>query len=126
MTNELATVNNDKFFCTLNADSKRDKLIILKALNAATSLKDVSGTFKIVGIMTTAGTRPQTGGDCTNTYLILEDGSAYFSQSDGIARSAEWLHRIFTNEDIAEGIEVYVKPINLDGGRTLKTLDFVL
>ena len=127
MTNEITNVtNNDDYFCTLALDNKRDKLVILKALNAATSLNDVTGTFTIVGIMTMSGKRPQTGADCINTYLILADGSAYFSQSDGIARSAKRLHSMFTNDDIAEGIEVFVKIIDLEGGRKLKTLDFVL
>ena len=127
MSDEIMTTNaTDDYFCTLSIDNKRDKLIVLKALNAATSLTDVEGTFTIIGIMTTSGKRPNTNADCINTYLILEDGSAYFSQSDGIAKSAKWIHKIFTDEQIAEGIEVFVKPISLSGGRTLKTLDFVL
>ena len=128
MDNELMNTSNygSQFFCTLSADNKHEKLIILKALNAATSLNDVDGTFTIIGIMTTPGKRPQTNTDCINTYLILEDGSAYFSQSDGIAKSALYINKIFTKEEIAEGLEVFVKPISLSGGRTLKTLDFVL
>ena len=125
MTNEITAYNED-YFCTIATNDKRSKKIILNALNAATSLKEIEGTFTITGIMTTPGKRPQTDTDCTNTYLILEDGTAYFSQSDGIAKSARWLHKIFTDEEIAEGIEVFIKPISLSGGRTLKTLQFVL
>jgi len=128
MANEIMTTNsNDDYFCTLAAETKRDKMVIAKALNAATSLKDAGDKpFVIVGLMTTKGIRTQSGTECTNTYLIKEDGSALFSQSDGIARGAQWIRTIFTPDEIAEGLTVFVKPINLDGGRTLKTLDFVL
>ena len=114
------------YICTFDLTDKRNKLIVAKALNAATSLKDVNEPFIIKGIITTPGNRSQSGAACVNTYLVRDDGSAYFSQSDGIARSAGYIVGIFTAEEIAEGLKVYVNSISLDGGRTLKTLDFIL
>ena len=119
-------LGNGGYKCTLDMTDKRNKLIVMKALNAATSLKDVDGTFTINGIVTTPGIRSQSGAACTNVYLIKTDGSAYFSQSDGIARSVDWLCVLFTREEIADGIDICVKSIPLDNGRTLKTLEPVI
>lgn len=127
MSNAIITTNSvDDFFCTLAAESKRDKMIIAKAINNATSLKDVDGVFVIVGIMTAPGIRTQSETPCTNTYLIREDGTALFSQSDGIARGVKTIRAIFTPAEIAEGLKVFVVETKRDNGRTMKTLDFVL
>ena len=131
MSNDIVKQENafnipNGYICTFDLSDKRNKLIVAKALNAATSLKDVNEPFVIKGIVTTPGTRSQSGSSCTNTYLIRDDGSAYFSQSDGIARSAGYIVGLFTADEIADGIKVFVNSISLDGGRTLKTLDFIL
>lgn len=131
MTTEITKSDNtfdipSGYICTLDLTETTNKMIVAKALNAATSLKDVNEPFIIKGIVTTPGTRSQSNAACTNTYLIRDDGSAYFSQSDGIARSARCIAGLFTSEEIANGIKVFVNSISLDGGRTLKTLDFIL
>lgn len=127
MSNAIITTNSvDDFFCTLAAESKRDKMVIAKAINSAEPLKDVTDNFVIVGIMTTPGIRTQSETPCTNTYLIREDGTALFSQSDGIARGARTIRAIFTPAEIADGLMVFVREMKLANGRTMKTLDFVL
>ena len=114
------------YICTLDLADRRNKLIVVKALNAATSLKDIEGQFTINGIVTTPGVRAQSGAACKNVYLIKADGSAYFSQSEGVARSVDWLCALFTKEEISEGIDICVTSIPLDTGRTLKTLEPVI
>lgn len=129
MSNELANTTNGTvgFVSSMKIESKRDKIMLAKALNAAESLKD-SGTepFEIIALIQQPGVRAQSGTECINTYLVKRDGTAYFSQSDGIKRSAQEIMGIFTPEEIAEGLKVFVVSKPLDNGRTLKVLDFIL
>ena len=130
MSNELMNTSAaDKigFITSMQTSSKRDKIVLAKALNAANPLRDKGNdVFEIVAIIQQQGIRAQSGTDCINTYLVQRDGTAYFSQSDGIKRSAQEIMGIFTPAEIAEGIKVFVAEKKLDNGRTLKVLDFVL
>ena len=131
MSNEImvANENNSDFnipsghICTVDLQDARGKMIVAKALNAATSLSEhVGEVLTIVDIVTTPGNRAQSGDVCTNTYLIQPDGTALFSQSDGVARSAKILVGLW-NGDFGDGVQIACKEISLSGGRTLKTLD---
>lgn len=129
MSNELATTNNGNvgFVSSMKVESKRDKIILAKALNAAKSLRECGEEpFEIIALIQQKGLRAQSGTECVNTYLVKRDGTAFFSQSDGIKRSAQEIMGIFTPDEIAEGIMVFVRSIPLDGGRNLKVLDFIL
>lgn len=131
MSNELMNINDtasdfnipNGHICTVDLNDARGKMVVAKALNAATSLSEhVGETLKVVDIVTTPGVRSQSNTACTNTYLVLPDGSALFSQSDGVARSAKILVGLW-NGDFGEGIDIVCKEVPLSGGRTLKTLD---
>lgn len=129
MSNELATTNNSNvgFVSSMKVESKRDKIILAKALNAAKSLRECGEEpFEIIALIQQKGIRAQSGTECVNTYLVKRDGTAFFSQSDGIKRSAQEIMGIFTPDEIAEGLMVFVRSIPLDGGRNLKVLDFIL
>lgn len=129
MSNELATINNDNvttgFISTVDTTTKMGKISLVNALNASTSLADL-GDAKIVvkNIVLNKGKRSQTGEDCVNTHLILDDGSCVMSQSDGIARSALAIIDAW-NGDFGKGIVVQIKSTKLSNGRTLKTIEVV-
>ena len=129
MSNELSTTTNGNigFVSSMKVETKRDKIVLAKALNAAESMKD-AGTepFEIIALIQQPGKRSQSGEDCVNTYLVKRDGTALFSQSDGIKRSAQEIMGIFTPDEIAEGLMVFVAEKKLANGRTLKVLDFIL
>jgi len=102
------------------------KKMAANAVNAAESLAQFEGqTLNIIGIMTMPGTRrsrqqgvPDT--PCTNTYLIAEDGKAYFSQSEGVRRAAD------SFESMAlfggEPVPMHLESKQLVNGNTIKTL----
>lgn len=129
MSNELSTTTNGNigFVSSMKVETKQDKIILAKALNAAESMKDAGAEpFEIIALIQQPGKRSQSGEDCTNTYLVKRDGTALFSQSDGIKRSAQEIMGIFTPDEIADGLFVFVAEKKLANGRTLKVLDFVI
>ena len=118
------------YICTLDIDSIDGKVKLASALNGAVSMSDlVDVPLRVENIVTTQGTRTRTDELCTNTYLICDDGSVYFSQSDGVARSIKILTALFTDRNTGEflnpveqGIAFMVKETKLNNGNTLKTV----
>lgn len=132
MTTAIATIdNNDNnaytpngFICTVNAETREGAIQVANALNDAKALNDMGDAhFLLAGVITAEGVRSRTGEICVNTYLIAADGNCYFTQSDGIRRSAEQIVALF-NGDFGDGIEVAVSAKELPNGNTLKTLHF--
>ena len=139
---ELATTNNTAiqtasdfaipagYICTLDVTTIAGKIQLANALNGASSLSDLGDNpIRVVDIVTTQGVRSRTGEVCTNTYLIIEDGSAYFTQSDGIARSIKVIVALFTDPStlkfmnpVEQGIALQVKTQELKNGNTLKSI----
>ena len=131
--NELATSENSAnfeipqgFICTVDVSTMDGKLDVMNALNGSTSLAEHEGeTLLLKNVVTTQGTRSRTGELCTNTHLILADGTTLFSQSDGVKRSVEVLVALFTINgvcDFGDGIPVKLVSQQLSNGNTLKTL----
>lgn len=131
--NELATSENSAnfeipqgFICTVDVSTIDGKLDVMNALNGSTSLAEHEGeTLLLKNVVTTQGTRSRTGELCTNTHLILADGTTLFSQSDGVKRSVEVLVALFTVNgvcDFGDGIPVKLVSQQLSNGNTLKTL----
>ena len=138
----LATVNNNQiqaandfeiprgYICTLDISTIEGKMQLATALNGAVTMKDRIGEpLPVVNIVTTQGVRARTGEECTNTQLILEDGTVLFSQSDGIARSVKVIVALFTDpatnkfvSPVSQGVNLMVKEQQLSNGNTLKTL----
>lgn len=118
------------YICTVDLSTLDGKLELAKALNGAVSMKDkVNETLRVVNIVTTQGTRSRTGEECVNSYLICEDGTVYFSQSDGIARALKVLIAIFTDPISKEftspvdmGVGLQVTETTLGNGNTLKSI----
>ena len=118
------------YICTLDITTIDGKMQLATALNGAVSMREKVGeVLRVTDIVTTQGVRSRTGEECVNVYLICEDGTVYFSQSDGIARSVKVLVALFTNPDtqkfmnpVKMGVGMVVKEQTLQNGNTLKTV----
>lgn len=112
------------YVCTLDMTTQEGKVAVAKALNGSNPLKDkMDEVLHLKGIVTTPGTRAVSGNDCTNNYLILDDGEVLFSQSDGVTRSLKVIVALW-GAQLAAGDIVDVKCISqqLNNGNTLKTI----
>ena len=126
-TTEIVTNDfniSEGFICTLDRTSTEGKVAIAKALNGSEPLKDhMDEVLHLAGVITTPGVRAQSGANCTNNYLVLDDGTVLFSQSDGVTRSLKVIAALWGG-DLHDGKTVDVKCIsqNLTNGNTLKTI----
>ncbi|MDM7999907.1 MAG: hypothetical protein QUS33_07905 [Dehalococcoidia bacterium] len=126
-TTEIVTNDfniSEGFICTLDRTSTEGKVAIAKALNGSEPLKDhMNEVLHLAGVITTPGVRAQSGANCTNNYLVLDDGTVLFSQSDGVTRSLKVIAALWGG-DLHDGKTVDVKCIsqNLTNGNTLKTI----
>ena len=131
MSEELATVNDNAnlniptgYICTVDISKEEGKITVARALNGSEPLKNYTDkVLKLKSIITTPGVRSVSGTDCTNSYMVLEDGKVLFSQSDGVARSLKVITGLW-GDVLAEGKTVNVKCISqtLNNGNTLKTI----
>lgn len=82
-------------YSSIQATDKDTKKRVVNAMNNAESLSDHEGeTLEVIGVFTKPGirrARDKNGADtpCTNTTLICVDGTAYFSQSEGVRNAAD-------------------------------------
>ena len=126
-TTEIVTDDfniSEGFICTLDRTTTEGKVAIAKALNGSEPLKDhMNEVLHLAGVITTPGVRAQTGANCINNYLVLDDGKVLFSQSDGVTRSLKVIAALWGG-DLHDGKSVDVKCIsqNLNNGNTLKTI----
>lgn len=115
-----------RFICTVDDTTFAGKKALVNARNSAVSLNSF-GTgkpFSVVGAYTAPGIRAQSGTPCTNVYLFAADGTTYFTQSEGINRSVLDIAGLFPDFNAADGgIPVVVKATELDGGKTIKSLE---
>lgn len=114
---------------TLNTDTFDGKITALNALNNAVSLKDANSSLKICDCIALPGVRKGRNNtadtECQNTYLIDIDGNAYFTQSDGIARSVRMIYMLFPDFGKSSDIgylKVRVVEKKLPNGNTIKSL----
>lgn len=112
------------YICTLDMDTEDGKVGVANALNGAESSKDyVDKPINITGVITTPGVRSQSGDDCTNTYLQLDDGKVIMSQSSGIANSIQVIVALWADKLAAgEPVRVCIKEKKINNGNTLKTV----
>lgn len=139
MTNEntqLAPMDNctdlytPSSYSSIKATDTAAKKLVVNAMNNAESLADhVDEILNVIGVFTKPGirrARDKNGVDtpCTNTTLICEDGTAYFSQSEGVRNAADnfMAAGLFDEGDIVPMILVVSK---LPNGNTRKTLVLV-
>lgn len=106
------------------------KKLIVNAMNNAESLADYADkVINVIGVFTKPGirrSRDKNGVDtpCTNTTLICEDGTAYFSQSEGVRNAADnfMAAGLF---DEGEIVPMKLVAYKLPNGNTRKTLVLV-
>ena len=126
-TTEIVTNDfniSEGFICTLDRTSTEGKVAIAKALNGSEPLKEhMNEVLHLAGVITTPGVRAQSGANCTNNYLVLDDGTVLFSQSDGVTRSLKVIAALWGG-DLHDGKTRDVKCISMDlnNGNTLKTI----
>ena len=129
----VANTSNDSnfeiprgFICTVDITTMQGKLDVMNALNGAEPLsKRMNETLILKNVVTKIGARAVTGEECINTYLILDDGSALFSQSVGVLDSITIMVGLFTQNgvcDFGEGIPIKCIERPLRNGNTLKVI----
>lgn len=123
-TPDLYTPSQYSSFQSPDASTKK---MIVNAINSAESLAQHEGeTLEVVGVFTKPGIRRsrvkgQADQPCTNTTLVCADGSAYFSQSEGVRNAADSFMAagLF---DSGEIIRMHLEARTLPNGNTRKTL----
>lgn len=139
MTNEntqLAPMDNctdlytPSSYSSINATETATKKLVVNAMNNADSLADhADEVLNVIGVFTKPGirrARDKNGFDtpCTNTTLICEDGTAYFSQSEGVRNAADnFMAAGLFDEDEIVPMKLVVS--KLPNGNTRKTLVLV-
>lgn len=139
MTNEntqLASMDNctDLYtpanYSSIQAIDAETKKVVVNAMNNAESLSDYEGeTLDVIGVFTKPGirrARDKNGVDtpCTNTTLVCEDGTAYFSQSEGVRNAADNFMAAGLFEE-GEIVPMKLVSSKLPNGNTRKTLVLV-
>lgn len=121
---------NGAFINTMNMTTTEGKITTINALNNAISLKEAKDTvLDVCDCITMPGTRKGRGGmpdtECQNTYLIDTNGNAWFTQSDGIARSVRMIAMMFPDfgkSTTDACLHVRVDERELANGNTIKNL----
>lgn len=132
---QLATVENTDLYTpsqysSIKPSDTESRKLVVNAMNNAESLSDHEGeTLNVIGVFTKPGirrARDKNGVDtpCTNTTLVCEDGTAYFSQSEGVRNAAD---NFMAAGLFDEGEVVPMKLVSskLPNGNTRKTLVLV-
>lgn len=117
-------------YSSIKATDIATKKLVVNAMNNAESLSGHEGeTLNVIGVFTKPGirrSRDKNGVDmpCTNTTLVCEDGTAYFSQSEGVRNAVDnfMAAGLF---DEGEIISMKVVSSKLPNGNTRKTLVLV-
>lgn len=139
MTNEntqLAPMDNctdlytPSSYSSIKATDTATKKLVVNAMNNADSLAEhADEVLNVIGVFTKPGihrARDKNGVDmpCTNTTLICEDGTAYFSQSEGVRNAADnfMAAGLFDEGDI---VPMKLVASKLPNGNTRKTLVLV-
>lgn len=125
--NELYTPSN---FTTLQPTDAGTRKMVVNAMNNAESLSKHEGeVLEVIGLFTKPGVRRardknQQDSPCTNTTLVCADGTAYFSQSEGVRNAAD---NFIAAGLFADGEVIQMKLVSseLPNGNTRKTLVLV-
>lgn len=141
MTTDLATTPTiattaPALATTIRGDSPANKLRVFNATSGAVSLANMAEAnglvLDLVDVFQTPGIRKSRSElvpdmPCVNTYLLTKDGTAYMSQSTGIADSAAMLvsDAMFPDcgKSLPDGcLHVAVSSQKLPNGNTVKRL----
>lgn len=114
---------------TFNQDDRAQKIQVINAFNDAVSLNDHMGeVIELANVIQTSGVRKGRNGmpdtECVNTYLVASNGQAYFSQSDGVAKSVNMIVQAFDDLS-ANPVPVACTEQQLSNGNTIKRITIV-
>lgn len=117
-------------YSTIKATDTETKKLVVNAMNNAESLAGYADkVLNVIGVFTKPGirrSRDKNGVDapCTNITLVCEDGTAYFSQSEGVRNAVD---NFMAAGLFDEGEIVPMKLVcsKLPNGNTRKTLVLV-
>lgn len=117
-------------YSSIKTSDTPTKKLVVNAMNNAESLADYADkVLNVIGVFTKPGirrSRDKNGVDtpCTNTTLVCEDGTAYFSQSEGVRNAVD---NFMAAGLFDEGEVVQMKLVcsKLPNGNTRKTLVLV-
>ena len=117
-------------YSSIKATDTATRKLVVNAMNNADSLADhADEVLNVIGVFTKPGirrARDKNGVDmpCTNTTLVCEDGTAYFSQSEGVRNAADnfMAAGLFDGGDI---VPMKLVASKLPNGNTRKTLVLV-
>ena len=117
-------------YSSIKVTDAATKKLVVNAMNNAESLADYADkVINVIGVFTKPGirrSRDKNGVDmpCTNTTLICEDGTAYFSQSEGVRNAADNLMAAGLFDE-GEIVPMKLVAYKLPNGNTRKTLVLV-
>lgn len=117
-------------YSSIKATDNSTKKLVVNAMNNAESLSCHEGeTLNVIGVFTKPGirrARDKNGVDapCTNTTLVCDDGTAYFSQSEGVRNAADNFMAAGLFEE-GEIVPMKLVSSKLPNGNTRKTLVLV-
>ena len=133
-TTQLATIDNTNTdlytpssYSSIQPTDAETRKLVVNAMNNAESLSDHEGeTLNVIGVFTKPGirrARDKNGIDtpCTNTTIVCADGSAYFSQSEGVRNAADNFMAAGLFDD-GEVVPMQLVSSKLPNGNTRKTL----
>lgn len=122
-------------FTTVDVNDRQGKNAVLRALNGAESLAasvPAGVVLEVTDFVITPGVRRSRNAgvsdtECLNIYIIVKDGRAFMTQSDGIARSVQQILAMYPNpgdlQDNANGFTAFkVVERTLNNGNTIKSL----
>lgn len=132
---QLATVENTDLYTpsqysSIKPSDMETRKLVVNAMNNAKSLSDHEGeTLNVIGVFTKPGirrARDKNGVDmpCTNTTLVCSDGTAYFSQAEGVRNAADNFMAAGLFEE-GEIVPMKLVSSKLPNGNTRKTLVLV-
>lgn len=114
-------------YSSIKTTDTATRKLVVNAMNNAGSLSDHEGeTLNVIGVFTKPGirrARDKNGVDmpCTNTTLVCEDGTAYFSQSEGVRNAVDNLMAAGLFDE-GEVVPMKLVSSKLPNGNTRKTL----
>lgn len=117
-------------YSSIKTTDTATKKLVVNAMNNAESLSGHEGeTLNVIGVFTKPGirrARDKNGVDmpCTNTTLVCEDGTAYFSQSEGVRNAVDNFMAAGLFEE-GETVPMKLVSSKLPNGNTRKTLVLV-
>lgn len=117
-------------YSSIQATDTATKKLVVNAMNNAESLSEHEGeTLNVTGVFTKPGIRrardkKSVDMPCTNTTLVCEDGTAYFSQSEGVRNAADNFMAAGLFEE-GEIVPMKLVSSKLPNGNTRKTLVLV-